>query len=85
MAFMARAWPRTQGSAWAAQRAASQVSGEQAGDRDAEPLTGGRNGLEERFRSGVHMAMQQDLTLVAPEADVPGAGMPVEAAVTLGG
>ena len=35
------------------------------------------------FRSGLHIAVQQDLTIVAQNADVHGTGMQVDPAVKL--
>jgi len=59
------------------------IPGAQACDRDDEPRTVGRNGLEARFWSGGHMAVQHALTRVAHEADVHGTDMQVATAVTL--
>src|SRR4029450_4094608 len=59
------------------------IPGEHAFDRDDEPLTVGSNGLEERFRSGFHITVQQGLTIVAHDADVHGPGMQVDTAVKL--
>jgi len=41
----------------------------------------GRNGLEEGFRSGFHIAVQQEFTIVAQDTDIHGAGMQVDTAV----
>src|SRR5918996_5540923 len=45
-------------------------------------MTGRGKGWEERFGSRWHMAVQQDFPLLAHDADVHGAGMPINAAVT---
>ena len=59
------------------------LPGEHALDCDDEALTGGSNGLEARFRSGIHIAVQQDLTIMAQDADVHGTGMQVDPTVKL--
>jgi hypothetical protein len=57
------------------------VPGEETLNRDNEALTRGRNGLEERFRRGLHIAVQQNFPLLTQEADVHGAGMQVDPAI----
>lgn len=47
------------------------IPGEDTFDGHDEPLTIGGNGLEERFRSGLHVAVQQDFAIVAQDADGP--------------
>jgi hypothetical protein len=55
--------------------------GEEAFDGHDQPLTRGGHGLEERFRSGWPVAVQDDCTVVAQDADRHRAGLPVDAAV----
>src|SRR3989441_2562204 len=57
------------------------IPGEHAFDRYDKTLPVGSNGLEEGFRSGWHIAVQQELTIVAQDADVHGPGMQVDATV----
>jgi hypothetical protein len=59
------------------------LPGEPAFDRDDEPLTLGSHRLEERVRSGLHMTVQQGLTIVAHDAGIHGPGMQVDTAVKL--
>ena len=47
------------------------------------PSRVGSNSLEEWFRSGFHITVQQGLTIVAQDADVHGTGMQVDTAVKL--
>jgi hypothetical protein len=54
------------------------VPGQAPFARHHEALTRGRHGREERFWRGFHRAVQQNVPLVAPDADGPGAGMPVD-------
>jgi hypothetical protein len=54
------------------------VPGEETLDSHNEALTIGRNGLEERFRRGLHIAVQQHVPLLTQDADVHGAGMQVD-------
>jgi hypothetical protein len=55
------------------------VPGEHAFDADHESLSRGRHGLEERFGGRLQMAMPQDLTGLIHDANVDGAGVPVNA------
>src|SRR5919109_4816484 len=59
------------------------IPGEHAFDRYDKTLPVGSNGFEEGFRSGWHIAVQQELTIVAQDTDVHGAGMQVDATVKL--
>jgi hypothetical protein len=58
------------------------IPGEEACNGHAQPRTRGGNGLEERCRSGGHVAVQDEVTVVAEDADRQRAGMPVDPAVT---
>jgi hypothetical protein len=60
------------------------VPGEETFDSHNEALTLGRNGLEERFWRGLHMAVQQNFALVAQDADGHGAGMQVDPTIHWG-
>jgi hypothetical protein len=66
-----------------AQRAASQVPGEETLDGHHQAIPIGGHGLEEGFRRRLHIAVEQDFSFVTQDADVHGAGMPVDAAVKL--
>jgi hypothetical protein len=50
-------------------------------DGHDESLTVWSNGLEKRFRGCFHMAVQKNVAILAHEADVHGAGMPVDTIV----
>jgi hypothetical protein len=75
--------PQAKGDFWCSAELGEPLPGEHAFDRDDEPLTVGSNGLEERFRSGFHLTVQQGLTIVAQDADLHGTRMQVETAVKL--
>jgi len=57
------------------------LPGEEAfhGDHQSVPIGG--NSLEEGFGSGFHLAVQQDFTVVAQDADVHASGMQIDTAV----
>jgi hypothetical protein len=57
------------------------IPGAEAFNRHDQPLTIGGNGLEEGFRSGFHITVQKDFTVVTQDADVHGTGMQVDTAV----
>jgi hypothetical protein len=59
------------------------IPGEQACDRSDETRTVGSTGLEARCRSGLHIVVSQECTLVAQEADVHGTGRQVDTAVKI--
>jgi hypothetical protein len=79
---MSRAWPRTKGRPSWAQRSASQVPGEEAFDADDKLFAVGGDRLEKRLRCRFHLPVPQDLAGLVQEADVHGAGVPVNPAVT---
>jgi hypothetical protein len=83
MAFIERAWPRTKGMSSQAQRSASQVPGEEAFHADDEILPVGGNGLQKWFRCRFHMPVKEDLAGLVQDAEVHGAGVQVDPAVTL--
>jgi hypothetical protein len=56
------------------------LPGEEACHRDHQPRTSGGNGLEARFRSGWHSAVEPAFPVVTHDADVQGTGMPGDAA-----
>jgi len=51
------------------------IPGEEAFHGHDQSVPIGRNGLEEGFRSGFHVAVEQDFTIVAQDTDLHGAGM----------
>jgi hypothetical protein len=57
--------------------------GEDPCDRDDEVVTIGRNRRETRLRAGLHVLVQHDLAVLVEDADVHGAGLPIEATVCL--
>jgi hypothetical protein len=57
------------------------IPGEETGHGDHATRTLGSNRLQERFRSRVQGAVEQDVTSGAQEADVQTPGMHVETAV----
>ena len=57
------------------------VPGEDAFDSDNQTVPIGRNGLEKRFRTGFHIAVEQDLPVLVHEADIHTAGVQVDATV----
>jgi hypothetical protein len=57
------------------------VPGEQTLDRYDHPLSIGGTGMQQGFRSGLHLAMHQDLAALVEDADIHGPGMQVNAAV----
>jgi hypothetical protein len=70
-----------EGKAFVSAPVGEPIPGKEACNRHDQPPTLGGNGLEERFRSGCPSAVQHDCTSVTQDADVHGAGMPVEATV----
>ena len=63
------------------------IPGKAACDRSHQSVTGGRDGLAERFWGGGHMAVHQDFPGVVHDTDIQAAGMHIHAAVkwVLGG
>jgi hypothetical protein len=51
------------------------VPGEDAFNRHDETLTIRGNGLEKRFGGCLHIAVEQDFSLLTQDADIHGAGM----------
>jgi hypothetical protein len=83
MAFIERAWPRTQGIPSWAQRSASQVPGEEAFDADDEILPVGRHALEEWLGRRLQLAVDEDLSSLVQDAEVQRASMQVDATIIL--
>jgi len=65
---------KDEGNALIGTQISEPVPGEDACNGD-EPLAIGGNGLEEGFRSGLHVAMEQDVAIVAQDPEIHGAGM----------
>jgi hypothetical protein len=80
---MERAWPRTKGIPSRAHKAASQVPGEEAFDGDDHRLPIRRNGPQQGLGACRHMAMPQDLAVLAEETHVHTASMQINAAIRL--
>jgi hypothetical protein len=59
------------------------VPGEDAFDGHDHLFPVGRDGLEKRLRTGFHVPVPQDLTVLVEDADVHGPGVPVDATVKL--
>jgi hypothetical protein len=57
------------------------VPGEDAFDGHNHAVTIGRNGLEKRFRSGLHGAGHQDCPVMGHDTDIHAPGMQVDTAV----
>jgi hypothetical protein len=57
------------------------IPGEEAGNGHNQTVPIGRNSLEKGFRSGLHIAVEQDCPVVAHEANVHPAGVQVDATV----
>jgi hypothetical protein len=56
---------------------------EEALDGHHQSVTIGRNGLEERFGSGLHVPVEQDLSRLVQDAEVHGAGRQVDTTIKL--
>ena len=74
MACIERAWPRTPGRPSRAQRSASQVPGEDTFDAHNPVVAVGCNRCQNRFRSGLHVPVDQDLSLLVEDAEGPWGG-----------
>ena len=70
-----------EGDAFSSAEVGQPVPGEETFDGDDQILTIGRHGLEERFRGGFHVAVQQDLAILVQDTDVHAPGMQVDPAV----
>jgi hypothetical protein len=57
------------------------IPGKEACDRHHETLTGGRDGLEKRFRGRLHILVQHNFPVVVHDTDVHTPGMQVDPAV----
>jgi hypothetical protein len=57
------------------------VSGKDTFDRDDQILTIGGNGLEKRLRTGFHVAMEQELAVLAEDTYVHAASMQINATI----
>lgn len=66
-----------------AQRSASHYQGKSPVDGHNEMVAVGGNGLEERFRSGFHLAVHEDFAVLAHHTDLQTPGLQVDAAITL--
>src|SRR5262249_11673138 len=75
--------PQDKGHALLSPEVSEPVPGEDTLDRDHQAVTVGGNGLEEGVRSGLHVAVHEDCSLLAHNADVHTAGMPVDTTVKL--
>jgi hypothetical protein len=83
MAFIESAWPNTTGRPSRAQRSASQVPGEEACDTDHEVLPVGRKSLKKRFRPGLHVLVEEDLSILVQHAQGHATSMSVKTTVKL--
>jgi hypothetical protein len=72
---MERACPKTKGIPSCAQRSASQVPGEDTLDGDDQLLTIGGDSLKECFWTGLHVAVEHNLTVRVEATDRYGPGM----------
>ena len=79
---MERAWPRTQASPARAQRSASQVPGEEAGDADDEIRPIGGHGLQPWVGGRLPLSGLTDRSLVVQEANRQAAGVAIAAPIT---
>jgi hypothetical protein len=70
--------PEDKGHTLVSTQVGQPVPGEDTLDSHHETLTIGRNGFEERFRRGLHIAVQQHFPLLAQDTDVHGAGVQVD-------
>jgi hypothetical protein len=75
--------PQHEGNALFRTQIGEPIPGEDAFNGHDQPLTIRGNGLEERFRSGLHVAVQQEFPLVAQDTDRHRAGMQVDTTVKL--
>ena len=66
-----------------AQRAASQVPGQETFDRDDQIRTVGCHGLQKRLWTRFQVAMQQDRAVLVQDTPIHTAGLQVDAAVKL--
>jgi hypothetical protein len=57
------------------------LAGEYTLNRHDQAVSIGGNSLEKRFGRGFHMAVQQELAILAQEVDAHAAGMPIDLAV----
>jgi hypothetical protein len=62
-------------------RSASQVPGEETLNGPNQSVTRGRNGREERFGRGLHVAVRQNFAVAVHDADVQAPGRQVDPAV----
>jgi hypothetical protein len=81
--FHGEGMPQHEGNAFVSAEISEPIPGKDALNGYDQPLAIGGNGLEERFRSGFHVAVEHDVTLVAHDADIHASGMQVDPAVKL--
>jgi hypothetical protein len=78
--FHGERMPEHTGDALLRPQVGQPVPGEETFDRHHQAVTRGRNGREKRFRSGLHVAVQQDVPGMVHDTDGHAPGMQVNAA-----
>jgi hypothetical protein len=73
--------PEHKGDALLSTQVGEPVPGKDTFDRHHQAVTLGRNDLEKRCRSGFHVAVHQDFSVMVHDTDVHAPGMQVNAAV----
>jgi hypothetical protein len=70
-----------EGHAFSGTESSQPIPGKDTRDGHHQMVTIGRNGLQERLWSGFHVAVHEDFTVMAHNADVHAAGMQVDATI----
>jgi hypothetical protein len=73
--------PEDKGNLFLGAEVGEPVPGKDTFDRDDQILPIGCNGLEKRLRTGFHVAMQQDLAVLAKDTHVHAASMQINTAI----
>jgi hypothetical protein len=73
--------PEDEGNALVSAEVSEPIPGEDAFNSDNQTVPIGRNSLEKGFRSGFHIAVEQDFPVMVHEADRHTAGVQVDATV----
>jgi hypothetical protein len=79
--FHIKGMSQDEGNTFVSTEIGEPLPGEDTFNGHHEPLPIGGNGLEKRFGSGFHIAVQHDFPIVAQDADIHASGMQVDCAV----
>jgi hypothetical protein len=81
--FHVKRMPEDKRQPFAGTQVSKPIPGEDAFNTDDQIFPVGRNGLEERFWGGVHIPVEQNLSVLVQDAEIHGARMQVDATIKL--